>query len=30
MKRILEVNALHEVTKTVVKAARESLVIGGT
>jgi uncharacterized protein YqiB (DUF1249 family) len=26
--RILEVNALQEVTKAVVKAARESLVIG--
>jgi hypothetical protein len=28
MERILEVNALHEVTKAVVEAARESLVIG--
>ena len=26
--RILEINALQEVTKTVVEAARESLVIG--
>ncbi len=28
MERILEINALQEVTKTVVEAARESLVIG--
>jgi len=28
MERILEINALHEVTKAVVEAARESLVIG--
>ena len=30
MERILEINALREVSKTVVEAARESLVIGGT
>lgn len=30
MERILEVNALREVTKAVVEAARESLVIGET
>jgi hypothetical protein len=28
MERILEINALQEVTKAVVEAARESLVIG--
>jgi hypothetical protein len=28
MERILEINALREVTKAVVEAARESLVIG--
>ena len=28
MERILEINALQQVTKTVVEAARESLVIG--
>jgi hypothetical protein len=28
MERILEINALSEVTKAVVEAARESLVIG--
>jgi hypothetical protein len=28
MERILEVNALRQVTKAVVEAARESLVIG--
>ena len=28
MERILEINALEEVTKQVVEAARESLVIG--
>lgn len=28
IERILEINALHEVTKAVVEAARESLVIG--
>ena len=30
MERILEINALQEVTKAVVEAARESLVIGET
>jgi hypothetical protein len=30
MGRILEINALQEVTKAVVEAARESLVIGET
>lgn len=29
MERILEINALREVSKAVVEAARESLVIGG-
>jgi hypothetical protein len=28
MERILEINALEEVTKAVVEAARETLVIG--
>jgi hypothetical protein len=28
MERILEINALQEVTKTVVEAARESFLIG--
>jgi len=28
IERILEINALQQVTKTVVEAARESLVIG--
>jgi hypothetical protein len=28
MERILEINALEEVTETAVEAARESLVIG--
>ena len=30
MERILEINALQQVTKTVIEAARESLVIGQT
>ncbi len=30
MERILEINALQEVTKAVVEAARETLVIGET
>ena len=30
MERILEINELHEVTKAIVKAARETLVIGET
>jgi hypothetical protein len=30
MERILEINALQQVTKTVVEAAREGLVIGQT
>ena len=30
MERILEINELHEVTKAVVEAARETLVIGET
>ena len=28
MERILEINELHEVTKAIVEAARETLVIG--
>ena len=30
MERILEINELHEVTKAIVEAARETLVIGET